>query len=99
MDFLVGQAHSDLALMQLLATNDQIEIARRRLSAYICEHQIGDKTGARSMFAVAAPGGATDVAPTWLTRDATEFRSQTAHLGSQSLEQALRICQARLTVS
>ena len=71
-DFLVGETTSDLALMQLLATNDQIEIALRRLSAYIYEHRTGDKSGARSMLAVAAPGGATDVAPTWLIRDATE---------------------------
>ena len=48
-----------------------LEIALRRLAAYLYVSRMHDTVGGSHMLAVQAPGGATDVAPTWLVDTAT----------------------------
>ena len=71
-DIELEGAGGSAELMRRLTAVDRIEIALRRLSAYIYEQRTHDRTGARAMLAVLPPGEGTDVASTWLVRDATE---------------------------
>ena len=48
-----------------------LELALRRLAAFIYESRSGDKMGAAHMLGVAPPGGQSDIAPTWLVQAAT----------------------------
>ena len=47
------------------------------------EKRTGDKVGAAHMLGVAAPGSATDVAPTWLVSEATQHSTQEYKRGVQ----------------
>ncbi len=75
--------------MLMLSTEDYIEMALRRLSAWVCENRTGDRSGAKAMLAFAAPGGNTDIAPTWLVKEAAEH-SKMEHQRSERVTAANR---------
>ena len=70
-DFRFRDCKNDLEIMQVLATDDMMEIGLRRLAAFIYEQRSGDRVGAAHMLGTAPPGGSSDVAPTWMVTSAT----------------------------
>ena len=81
-DFALGEARNDLGLMQVLASNDFVEMGLRSLAAYVYETRTNDKTGARAMRALQTPGSMNDVAPSWLVKESTEH-SKVEHQRSE----------------
>ena len=69
-DMVLGRCVSDAEIMQLLSSDDQMEIALRRLASYVYEARTQDRSGARAMLAVLPAGGNNDIAPTWLVSEA-----------------------------
>ena len=59
--------------MTILGTDDNMELALRRLASYTYEARTGDRAGAASMMATAPPGTGRDIAPSWLVDSATTF--------------------------
>ena len=75
-DFKLAQARSDSKMTTMLMQDSTLEISLRRIAAFIYEKRTGDKVGAAHVLAVTPPGGACDVAPTWLIADATAHSRQ-----------------------
>lgn len=72
-DMAVGQCRTDGEVMNLLLSDDRLEVALRHLGAQSYETRTGDKTGAAQMRAFATPGAARDVVPSWMVAEATSF--------------------------
>ena len=72
-DFMIAKCATDAEIMQLLQTDDLLEIMLRHLGAFFYESRTKDRTGAAMMRAVATPGFGRDVVPQWLVADATTF--------------------------
>ena len=70
-DFGLRTARSEREVLETLGQNDVMELALRRLAAYMYESRTGDRVGAAHMLGTAPPGTDSDVAPTWLVSDAT----------------------------
>ena len=75
--------------MQVLAVDDMMEIALRRLAARVYEQRSGDRVGAQHMLGIAPPGGSADVAPTWMVSSATTH-SKTERQRREGAEAELR---------
>ncbi len=59
--------------MLILHQDDRLETALRHLGAHFYETRTKDRTGAAHMRAVATPGIASDVMPSWLVGETTTF--------------------------
>jgi len=55
--------------MEMLSTDDVLEVSLRSLAAWIHHRRTGDSEAANHMLAVRGPGSGTDIAPTWLVTD------------------------------
>ena len=88
-DFRLGTATSEVERFTLLASDDQLEMSLRHLSAHIYEARTRDRAGAAHMRAVVAPGSSVDVAPGWLVPDATLF-SKAEHQRSERVSAEFR---------
>ena len=75
-DYGLRGARSEQEVLQILGTQDVMELSLRRLAAYSYETRTGDKVGAQHMLAAAPPGAETDVAPTWLVQSSTMHSKQ-----------------------
>ena len=56
---------------EVLRQDDTVEIALRRLAAYVFAHWTGDYEAANHMLAQRAPGSAADIAPAWMIMEAS----------------------------
>lgn len=72
-DFTLRKATSTHEVMQALATEDSLEIAFRRLSAYVYMQRTGDEIGGMKMLAIVPPGTSTDIAPAWMVNDSSLY--------------------------
>ena len=88
-DFRLRDCGTDIEIMQVLAVDDMMEIALRRLAAYVYEQRSGDRVGAQHMLGITPPGGSADVAPTWMVSSATTH-SKTEHQRRERVEAELR---------
>ena len=70
-DFRLSAARDERELLEILAKDDSVELALRRISAYIYEARTGDKEGAEHMLGSVPPGTLRDIAPSWLVDSAT----------------------------
>ena len=70
-DFDLAECKTEFALLQRLATSDNLEITMRKFAAFIYQKRSRDRSGAQHMLGVRAPGSATDVGPDWLIQSAT----------------------------
>ena len=61
----------DTAIFTLLGTDDQLELAMRRLSSFVYESRTGDRSGAMAMLGTRPPGSRVDIAPSWLVAEVT----------------------------
>ena len=86
-DFRLAGAANEQDLMSMLATEDMLEIALRRLASYVYEKRSGDTTGAAHMLAIRPPGLDTDLAPVWMVSEATQH-SKTEHQRDERVAQA-----------
>jgi hypothetical protein len=80
-DFRVAEAsqRGDATVINLLNSDDTIELGFRRLAAYIHEDRPGDHVAGMRMLGVPAPGSKSDVAPNWLLEEsglASKFEHQ-----------------------
>ena len=69
-DFKVAKCKTHQELMQLLATDDSIEIILRGLASFIHHRRTGDADASSNMLAVRAPRSLADIAPSWMLADA-----------------------------
>ena len=88
-DFRLRDCSSDVEIMQVLAVDDMMEIALRRLASYVYEQRSGDRVGAQHMLGTVPPGGSADVAPTWMVASATT-PSKTEHQRRERVESELK---------
>ena len=72
-DFKVAKCRDHQELLQLLSTDDSIEIVLRSLAAFVHHKRTGDSDASTSMLAIRAPGALTDIAPSWLVSDASQY--------------------------
>ena len=70
-DFSLARCTDDPSRVALLASDDGVEIALRRLASFVYFQRTRDSDGAQHMLALSAPGAHTDVAPTWLVSEST----------------------------
>ena len=70
-DFRLGSCRTEPELRQVLAQDDTVELALRRISAFVYESRTGDKVGASHMLGAIPPGTLRDIAPTWMVDSAT----------------------------
>ena len=70
-DYAMSQCQGAEQQLRRLATDDNLEIKLRRLSAHVYETRTGDRVGAAPMLAIQPPGAGLDLAPTWLVTDST----------------------------
>jgi len=91
---LLNTVTTNAERLALLATSDLLEIGMRRLASYVFEKRTGDARGASHMLALAAPGSATDIAPTWLVSEAT-LHSKSEHQRDERVYSAQRRGQGR----
>ena len=82
-DYRLAQEPDDATIMRALATDDSLEMDLKRFSAYIYENRSGHKVGAQHMLAVAPPGGASDIGPSWMVADASTHSRAEWELGQQ----------------
>ena len=86
-DFAMAACGGADAQLRRLATDDNMEIKLRRLSAHVYETRTGDRVGAAHMLAIQPPGAGLDLAPTWLISDATAH-SKNEHQRNERVKQA-----------
>ena len=72
-DFKVAKCRNHKELMQLLSTDDTVEIILRSLAAYIHHRRTGDTDASANMLAIRAPGAMTDIAPPWMVSDSSQY--------------------------
>jgi hypothetical protein len=73
-DFQIAAANGQggySAVMQLLSSNDSLELALRRLASYIHQERTGDIRAAAHIQGAQPPGCKADIAPTWLVTEST----------------------------
>ena len=70
-----------------LMKDDLVEMALRRLASYVYGTRTGDWGGANYMLAVKPPGSEVDIAPDWLTTDATTW-SKSEHQRNERVKVA-----------
>jgi protein-S-isoprenylcysteine O-methyltransferase Ste14 len=68
-DFKVAQCESHSQLMEMLGTDDGVEVSLRSLAAWIHHRRTGDSEASNSMLAVRGPGSGADIAPNWLVTE------------------------------
>jgi len=68
-DFRVAECGSQSQLMEMLSTDDVLEVSLRSLAAWIHLRRTGDSEAANHMLAVRGPGSGADIAPTWLVTE------------------------------
>ena len=88
-DFAVGKARDDAAVVTMLATSDLLEMSLRQLASYVYESRTHDRSGARAMLAVAAPGASVDIVPSWLVADCTQH-SKMEHQRDERVQASYR---------
>ena len=72
-DFKISKCHNVQEMMQLLATDDNVEIGLRRLAAEEFFQKTGDSVAATEMLANRAPGVASGLAPSWLVTSVATY--------------------------
>ena len=72
-DLAVGQCRADSEIIELLGTDDRLELALRHLGAHFYQQRTRDRTGAAQMRAISTPGAGKDVVPSWLVKEATVY--------------------------
>ena len=72
-DYWVAEAatHGDEAVISLLNSDDTLELAFRRLSAFIHVDRTANHAAGLRMLGQPAPGTKSDVAPSWLVEECT----------------------------
>ena len=88
-DFAVGKARDDAAVVAMLATSDLLEMGLRQLASHVYESRTHDRSGARAMLAVAAPGASVDIAPSWHVADCTRH-SKVEHQRDERVQASYR---------
>ena len=68
-DFRVAECGSHSQLIEMLSTDDVLEVSLRSLAAWIHHRRTGDSEAANHMLAVRGPGSGADIAPTWLVTE------------------------------
>lgn len=63
----------DAAVINLLNSDDTVEISFRRLASFVYVDRTGDQAGGMRMLGVSAPGTKVDVALGWLVEESTLF--------------------------
>ena len=84
-DFAVD-SFSEHTMMVDIAQSDSLEIKLRHLASYMYQARTGDVTGAAMMMAIRPPGSSTDIAPSWLVNEVTNY-SKSEHLRWQRVTQ------------
>lgn len=88
-DMALAGCRSESEMLLLLNTDDRLEIGLRHLGAHFYEQRTRDKTGAAHMRAVATPGVARDIMPTWSVAEATTH-SKAEHQRNERVETEVR---------
>ena len=88
-DYALSQYTTDAQMLQVLGTDDRVEIALRHLGAVFYEARTRDKAGAARMRAFGAPGSSRDIVPSWMVSEATTF-SKCEHQRSERVEEEIR---------
>ena len=71
-DFHLSKAGgSEEQVNLILASDDNMEMALRRLASFVYAKRTGDHSGALHMLAVKPPGSNVDLAPSWLVEEST----------------------------
>ena len=91
LDYSIARAapSGDAAVLRLLNTDDNTELALRRLSSYIYVSRTGDHAGGNVILGNIAPGTKTDIAPSWLVHEATAH-SKMEHQRTERVAAATR---------
>ena len=55
--------------MEMLGTDDGVEVTLRSLAAWIHHRRTGDSEASNFMLAVRGPGSGADIAPNWLVSE------------------------------
>ena len=77
-DFRLDKCESESDKLELLASDDTLELQLRRLAAKAHELRAGDKNAALHMLAISLPGQKRDLALGWLVQDA-QIHSKFSH--------------------
>ena len=88
-DIALGQCANDAAIIQLLSTDDRLEVALRHIGAFFYEMRTKDRVGASRMRAVGTPGITRDIMPKWSVDEATAF-SKAEYQRSERVESEIR---------
>ena len=88
-DYALSQCTTDAQMLQVLGTDDRVEIALRHLGAFFYETRTRDRAGAAHMRAFGAPGSSRDIVPSWMVSEASTF-SKAEHQRSERVEGEIR---------
>lgn len=82
LDFRLDRCSSEAAKLELLASDDRMEMQLRRLAAKVHELRTCDKDAAMHMLAISLPGRRRDIAPSWMVSEA-QLHSEHNHLQTE----------------
>ena len=88
-DFALSPCRTDQEMLQVLGTDDRVEVALRHLGAHFYEARTKDRVGAAQMRAFSTPGSSRDIVPSWMVSEASTF-SKTEHQRSERVESEIR---------
>ncbi|CAK0908063.1 unnamed protein product, partial [Prorocentrum cordatum] len=72
-DFATARVKSQVELLNLLASDDGLEMNLRRIARYVHDTRTGDNSGGKKMLAIPPPGAGVHLAPTWLVTGDVEL--------------------------
>ena len=88
-DIALASCTSENQMIELLTTDDRLEVGLRHLGAFFYEQRTRDRVGAAHMRAFSTPGVTRDVMPTWMVADATTH-SKAEYQRSERVEGEIR---------
>ena len=88
-DIALGTANTDQEILNILASDDRVEISLRHIGAHFYEARTRDRAGAAMMRSFSTPGAARDIVPSWMVQEAAVFSKQD-HQTTERVEAEIR---------